>query len=397
MIEKDKNTVSKAPLLLSLIVSSFIARLFMGFVFGDLNMENEWGTLFHSLYNHKSYSFYQFGDQLIPSVYMPPLYPFFLYFLKIISFEKLNFLNLIIFVQALLTTYSVYIFYKINQKIFSEKISIVNSFIFSFIPLNLYTTGQISSISLQILLSLLFIQSLFFLHNQRSIKNIIIFSIVSGLLFLIRGEFALIFIITVTYLIFYKTLKFIDLFKIVLITLIIISPYVVRNYLTFEKITIVKSLGYNLWKGNNQLSLVEGSGFVPRISFDNSDYDFKDQNLNLLKKKVDSIKINDDYEIERDRIFLEEAKKNIFQNPYRYFSLFISKLFSYYFIDFNSNYPNYYNLFHLLPIIMISILSFPGIIIAFKKNNFKVNYLLIYLLLNIIIFSIFLYFQDINL
>ena len=42
-----------------------------------------------------------------------------------------------------------------------------------------------------------------------------------------------------------------------------------------------------------------------------------------------------------------------------------------------------------LVVFIAGILSFPGIIIAFKKNIFKINYLLIYLSLNMVIFSCF--------
>ena len=146
----------KFSLLFWLVILSFFTRFGVGYTFGDQNIDNEWGILVNNLINYKSFSFYKIDDQIIPSVYMPPMYPFFLYFIKIITFEKVDFVNLIIFAQIILSTYSVYIFYQLNQKIFSDKLSLINSFIFSFFPLNLYVAGQISSISLQVFLSLLF-------------------------------------------------------------------------------------------------------------------------------------------------------------------------------------------------------------------------------------------------
>ena len=44
--------------------------------------------------------------------------------------------------------------------------------------------------------------------------------------------------------------------------MLIVSPYVVRNVILFETITITKSFGYNLWKGNNSNSLVEGNVII---------------------------------------------------------------------------------------------------------------------------------------
>ena len=49
----------------------------------------------------------------------------------------------------------------------------------------------------------------------------------------------------------------------------VISPYVIRNYIHFNQVIIVKSLGYNLWKGNNQLSTVEGYGKLEIEEFKN--------------------------------------------------------------------------------------------------------------------------------
>ena len=109
----------------------------------------------------------------------------------------------------------------------------------------------------------------------------------------------------------------------------------------------------------------------------------------IISGGTPSTKIDKYYEINRDKVFLEEAKNNLYKDPYRYLNLFLKKIFSYYFIDLKSSYHNYYNFYHFFPILVFSMLSLPGFIIAMKKNNFKLNYLLIYLSLNLIIFSIF--------
>ena len=52
-----------------------------------------------------------------------------------------------------------------------------------------------------------------------------------------------------------------------LITLVTASPYLIRNFIIFDKITIVETSGYNLWKRNHPLavknSVVEGLDFSP--------------------------------------------------------------------------------------------------------------------------------------
>ena len=368
----------KNYLLASLIVVSLLIRILTVYFIKDSHVEYEWNILLNNLIEHKSYSLRSFNGELVPSVLMPPLYAFFLYFIHTISFLKESyFLYLVFFIQIVLSTYSVYLFYQINQNFFSNKFSIINSFIFSIIPLNIYICGQISSASIQLFLSLLFLKLVFMLIKKKTQKNIIFFSIVSGLLILCRGEFAIIFAFTFFFIFISKKIDVINLIKILIIVFLVISPYVIRNYIHFNQFIIVKSLGYNLWKGNNQLSTVGGYGNFEIVEFKN------------LHNKVKSVNKDKYYEINWDNIFLNEAKDNIEKNPIIYAKLFFKKLFSFYFIDLGSSYPNYYNFFHIFPIIILSLLSFPSLIIFFKNNKFENKYLGLYFFLNLVIFSIF--------
>ena len=376
MIKKNINI--NFYLLLGLIILSFLLRFVTVYFVRDIAIDNEWNILIDNLVKFKSYSLYTFDNQLIPSVYMPPMYPFFIYLIKIItSFEGDNLIHLIIFIQIILSTYSVYVFYQLNQNFFSEKLSLINSFIFSFVPLNLYVCGQISSINLQIIFSLLFLKFFLLIIKEPITKNIIIFSMVSGLSILTRGEFILIFGGMIFFILLNKKIKFINFVKITLIVLLVISPYLVRNYIHFNQIFIVKSLGFNLWKGNNQLSTVDGFENIEKNEFTS------------LKYKLDNLEKNKYYEVSRDKIFLKEALYNINNNLLRYFKLFLKKYLSYYFIDINSKYPNYYNFFHIFPIILISLLSFPGLFVFYRKKKIENKCFGLYLFLNLMIFSIF--------
>ena len=193
---------------------------------------------------------------------LPPLYAFFLYFLKILTFEKINFLNTLIFIQIILSTISVYIFFKINQKIFTKKISLINSYIFSLLPLNIYSAGQTSSITLQIFLSLLFLLFLFSLAEHQTKKKILIFSLISGLLILTRGEFILIYAITLLYLLIKNKIKVISIITIALCTLLVISPYLIRNYNSFNQIFISLLNGHSSYHTNNWLVIFNTQFFT---------------------------------------------------------------------------------------------------------------------------------------
>ena len=255
-----------------LIVLSFLLRLIAVYFYRDMDLYssnvNEWNILLENLIKYKSLTFYSFNGELIPSVIVPPMYAFFLYLVKVVtSFDETGLLYLVTFIQILMSTYSIYLFYQINQNFFSNKLSLINSVIFSIIPVNVIICGQISSITLQIFFSLLFLKFLFLVIGKSTNKNIFIFSMVSGLLILTRGEFLLVFSFILFFIFIKKKIKLINLTKILIVVVLVISPYVTRNYMHFDEIFIVKSLGYNLWKGNNQLSSVGGYENLERTEF----------------------------------------------------------------------------------------------------------------------------------
>ena len=375
-----------------LIGLSFIIRLVAIYFYHDKQLDQEWEILLNNLIKYKAYTYY---GPPIPHVILPPLYPFFLYFLNIFVFANADLLSITIFTQIILSTISIYIFYKINQKIFSDVYSLISASIFSFFPLNIYAAGQTSSITLQIFLSLLFILLLFNLTEKQSKKEIIYLSLISGLLILTRGEFILIYGATLFYLFLKNKIKLINIFIIILCTFLVVSPYLIRNYNTFNQITVAKALGFNLWKGNNQLSTVEGYGDF-NLGFYNVAEIRNEKNLNFknpifknLNDKINILKKDKFYEINKDSVFLEEALKNLNEDFLKYLKLFFKKILSFYFVDLSSTYLSYYSFLHFIPALVIGILSFPGLILILKEKDFKIRYLGAYLLLTIVIFSIF--------
>ena len=135
-------------------------------------------------------------------------------------------------------------------------------------------------------------------------------------------------------------------------------------------------MGYNLWKGNNQFSPVGGFENLEKVEFNN------------LKSQINNLKKDKYYELKKDNIFFKEAKKNLLSDPFRYANLFVKKFISYYFVDLNSKYPNYYNFFHFFPVIILALLSLPGLLIFLKKNA-QADLIYIYLFSNLTIFSFF--------
>ena len=144
-----------------------------------------------------------------------------------------------------------------------------------------------------------------------------------------------------------KRKKFLNFIFIFLISFLLISPYIIRNYENTGKIHIVNVSGYALWKGNNHFLKVEG--------FHNSLHPNERKNwpniseFQNLYENLDKIKKVKKYEKNRYEVFKKEALNNILENKEKYIILYFKKLFSYYFIDLSSSISNYYNIFIFYP------------------------------------------------
>lgn len=361
-----------------LLLISIIFGLISIYFFGDKKLDNEWFRMVENLENYSILSSRQINGEWVPNAFMPPLYPLFLFIIKKIFFFIPNlYIKVILFCQLFLYFLSIKFFKKILIEIFKDN-QIVNlgNLIFLFFPIYIYSIGQISSIILQIFLLILFIYNFVKFYKYNRLSNLIVFSIVSGLLILLRGEFFVFFFFTLLFLIIKKK-KFILIFSLV-ISLIVISPYLIRNYLIFDTFVLTKSTGFNLLKGNNPKSRVEG--IVMWYGYDV---------VPDLEEDLKSVKPIYKYDLISDKIFLNKAISYLKQDPLHYIILYFKKFFSFLFIDFESTYPNYYSFLNILPKILISMTTLVSIYIFFSLKINLFNYFSLIYFFHAFIFSFF--------
>tara|TARA_X000000950_G_scaffold228078_1_gene275471 strand:- start:1809 stop:3044 length:1236 start_codon:yes stop_codon:yes gene_type:complete len=380
-------TIFKIDELTIILLVSFITRLIIAYFYSQETIGNEWNTLLHNYETTGTVGLFislsefsaidklaESGEKVLPSAFMPPLYFYFIYVIKFLFSNILNFVDVIIFFQIILSLVSIYFFFKILNFLGTTKILILPFVsIFAFFPIYVYSAIRISSITIQIFLFLGFIYFLIRLNQKNDTKFLIYFSIFSGLLILTRGEFYLFYLLTIFYFFLFFKKKIKNLFVSLIISLLIISPYIYRNYLNFDAIVLTKSVGFNLLKGNNPSFIVEG----------NSDFiinNFSSEN----------IKINTDnnYEIKLDDFYRDQAINYIKNNPNDYLKFYFKKVFSFIFFDLNSSYDNYYNPLHIFPKILLSILGLTGAILCLRKKGFF-QFISLYYFANIFLFSIF--------
>jgi 4-amino-4-deoxy-L-arabinose transferase-like glycosyltransferase len=364
-------------LTLLILFSAFI-RIPIILLYGDTSLEHEWELLVNNLIEHGKLVYEIFDNgYMLPNLWMPPLYAYYLYCFSFFGLEYQNYILLILLSQMLLASISVAVFYKINKLFFSQKISFYNSVLFSIFPIYIYASSQISSISLQVFLMILFFYFFFQIVDKKNFSSIILFSLLSGLLILLRGEFRIIFVISILYLFLFFKVSIKKILLIFLITLVTVSPYLFRNFIIFNKITLVETAGYNLWKGNHPLamknSVVEGLDF-------STERDVK------LNEQIDALPKDKFYRMNRNTVFLDQSIKNIMSEPMGYLIFYVKKAISFFFITINPQDPRYWNPLHYLPALLLGITSLIGLILSDKKS-YKFNYLILIFFLIIGIFS----------
>ena len=374
---------NKKLLISTIIIVSLIIRIPAIYFFGDSRLDNEWFVLINNLTNQKEFAFRNIGNFYVPNLYMPPLYAWFLYVFKLLNLSNANYINLILYLQAILASISLVPFYFICKKFFSDNLSLFLTILFCFFPSYLYSCGQISSITLYVFLIVFFIFFLLNIPNETNYKFSFYLGLAAGLSILLRGEFILIFSFCLIYLFFFY--KNVNLKKIILtsfITLLVLSPYLYRNISELNTFSITKSIGFNLWKGNNPNSNVEGD--LTRHVGDSGPIGFEGD----LKEKITDLPVDKYFDINLDNLFLDESIKNIKNEPGRYLVLYIKKFISFLFIDLNSTIKNYYHPLHLIPLIIISFSSFIGMLISIG-NSKNLNLITMLYLSYIFIFSFF--------
>ena len=295
--------------------------------------------------------------------------------IHLINLFDFSLVNKVISFQIILNTISIIFIFYTFKNFFKRNVLLFSIIIYAFYPLAIYSSVQISSTTITMFL----LSSFCFFHfsKKNNYYKYIFYGTISGLLILIRGEFYLLYFVILIFELVRNKQNFTKLLLSLIVSILIISPYLIRNYNIFEKVIITQSIGYNLWRGNNQLSSIDSivaHNFIYNSTVDNSKLkNLSDKEIIKLfnfREKVNSIDDkNIKYDLVRDNIFFEEFKTNIRSDPIKYIFLSLKKLFSFVFINFDSNYKNYYNIGVIIPEILISIFSFYGFI--YCRLNYK--------------------------
>ena len=365
---------------------AFSLRIFAAIFFGDKILDHEFDVLARNFVNGFGYSYWSLLENgeltnkyapeallHLPSAYMPILYPLLVtLFVYVFGYNSTSVFLLLAF-QSFLGAINCLMIGKIFEEKFNKK-SFSLIYLTAFFPLHIFMSTQISASTVYVFLMSCVLLFYHRLLKFRDIKHSIFLGISLGLLTLSRADAILIIpaiIILLTFIHRNISSKYTLVFA--LSSLLIIAPLSVRNYNTFGffyPLTI--SGGLNLWLGNNDDATGSRMNYV--VPYKPIPKTIQDQ--------IQSLKVDENYEVALDNIYKEEAKQFIINNPLKSVKLSIKKIifFWVHIYDERVKYPLMNNILYwgpwiiLLPFFMF---GFRDIIKDFKSHDLEI-FLILY-------------------
>ncbi len=279
----------------------------------------------------------------VPTAYRAVGYPVFLIFIKILGLTSLPATRI---VQAVISVLTLYIAYLLAKRLFGTKIALWSVLIASVYPYYIFLPATILAATWYCLILLLSTITLYKAVETEKAGLFALSGFLFGYLALIRPAGQVLFGAAVVWYVFYKPnkLKLVKPLSVFILTfIIVVGPWYYRNYTKLGVLNLVTNGGRNLWLGNNPCSTINTGSNLERP-----------EDLDEKIRAVDS-------EVERDKIYLKEAKEYIKSNPGRFLGLSIQKAVSFWRWDPSPTTGGYVKLDMLIK--LISILTFGPIFI----------------------------------
>lgn len=296
-----------------IFLCAFLIKLLIVFVTN--NYKNivlwEYDVVAKNILSGKGFTYEYLGTTYYS--YLQPLYPILCALLYKIT--KFNYLLVLIF-QFMISAGLCTLIFFISKRIFEETVAIIAAMLVMFHPgLLIYSTKTLHPLTLDSFFFALVIIVLYNLRDSCNSKNQLASGIVLGLSILTRAT--IIFFIPLAILWFLlnaggkKKKKLLSLVFAILISITIIIPWTIRNYLHYKKFTFIVTNSWELlWRGNNHYA----SGTL----WYNGAKTYLDAVPEEVKGKLEGVQIN---------WFRQEVMKFWRQNPVMALKLYVKKIY----------------------------------------------------------------------
>lgn len=366
-------------LLIGILLFAFATRVTAIFFIGDSKLDHEYATLVPNLMSGKGYSYYSLTQDgtitneyvpnavvNMPSAFKPPIYSMLVAAVGFIVGVDSAGIRIIEVFQAFFGAVICWFIYDVARIKFNKHTAFWALMISSVYPLLVFASEQISDLTLQVFLRCSLVWLLIKLEEQPTSKALIALTGLSlGALLTARTEMWLYLPFILLWIIWVFKEKWLRAFSTIMaIALMVVAPWIIRNYNQFGVITLNTSGGINLWEGQN-----ENAKGIP------SWYTWPPAELTPEgEAQVAALEATDDYEIQLDAIYFNEAKNFMLSHPGQSVQLGVRKFIYYwssvYFgVDFI--YSNADSPFYWLPWLFVLPFFIAGLVMnirSFRKH-----------------------------
>jgi 4-amino-4-deoxy-L-arabinose transferase-like glycosyltransferase len=361
-----------------IILLALVVRILFLLTVSDIKNLNyyEYGEIVKNIQHGYGYSLFYFendslrikykiGTEPFKSAYMPPGYALFLYPFFLINDDI--FRNIfILLIQIIISSINVFLLFRLTSHMFSKNVAIIAALIYALLPEFIYASCNINIVVLYHTGILAFFYMLVNNKIFSSYLKLAVFILVIVFLIYLRFEFIVFILLFGT--IGYKELGIKKLAIIYLSLLILLSPWLIRNYTVFQHFPLLStSTGLNLFRGHNEHFI----GY------------WGDEKL---ERELAEFQNNPNYEYQANRIYSNKAIHFILNHPQEELQYSFQKLFHLW--VFNQDDIRTGNLFYKLPALLILFAFLLGLSSSYsiKKYNFFYLYFLYFSLLSVAFF-----------
>ncbi len=314
-----------------------------------------------------------------PTAYHPVGYPLILAGFFLLGVDSVFWLQLM---QVIIAVLTLYLLYRLASELFDHSVAFIAVLLAAFYPYMIFTPSRILPTTLFTFFLLL---ATFLLYKgKRDMKKIELF--LSGLCFgisvLIKSTALVLFLVAaVWYMLSMVKEKGLPLKESVLLTvgvLCLLTPWLYRNQQVFGSPVLGTNFGYNLWLGNQKNANIRSSIHNTKLSW---------HLQQRLSAELD--------ELQRDRIFLNQALNNILQQPVEFLKRYLKKMIYFWRLDpspttsrsMNRNdWLTWLSIISFTPLLCFSILGFYS---GIRNEQREVYLLILYVLAFTLLHALF--------
>ena len=291
-----------------------------------------------------------------PNLWRAPVYSFFLAGI-FFFFGSTNFYAILF--QILVDSTTCLVIFFIGKSVYNKRIGLISAIVFILYPFFSYYTVHLLSESL---FSLLLSFVILYLISKRKIGHcwdFIVIGLLAGIAILCKPslQYFPFFILFGLFISFKKKRAFLNFIAFAIGLSVVILPWIIRNYNVTGDFLLGTGGGYNLWLGNH-------------IPTDGKDHDeLNEEKLQLLKDSITRVTQGkgDQFTIENDKKFFDEALRGVRDNPYQTILLIVKKAFRFWFYIYHPDHKKY--ILFLVPIQgLILSLSLVGVYFSIKEK-----------------------------